>query len=39
MSVSIKVKMNDSDEDPDITSGLKKEGYTDDQIPQSVQSP
>jgi hypothetical protein len=26
MSVSIKVKMSDSDEDPEITSGLKKGG-------------
>jgi hypothetical protein len=29
MSVSIKVKMNYSDEDPDITSGLKKGGFND----------
>jgi hypothetical protein len=29
MSVSIKVKMNDSDEDPDITSGLKKGRFND----------
>jgi hypothetical protein len=27
MSVSIKVKMSDSDEDPEITSGLKKGGF------------
>jgi hypothetical protein len=27
MSVSIKVKMSDSDEDPEITSGLKKSGF------------
>jgi hypothetical protein len=27
MSVSIKVKMSDSDEDPEIPSGLKKGGF------------
>jgi hypothetical protein len=27
MSVSIKVKMSDSDKDPEITSGLKKGGF------------
>jgi hypothetical protein len=27
MSVSIKVKMSDSDEDPEITNGLKKGGF------------
>jgi hypothetical protein len=27
MSVSIKVKMSDSDEDPEITSGLNKGGF------------
>jgi hypothetical protein len=27
MSVSIKVKMSDSDEDPEITRGLKKGGF------------
>jgi hypothetical protein len=27
MSVSIKVKMSDSDADPEITSGLKKGGF------------
>jgi hypothetical protein len=27
MSVSIKVKMSDSDEDPEITCGLKKGGF------------
>jgi hypothetical protein len=27
MSVSIKVKMSDSDENPEITSGLKKDGF------------
>jgi hypothetical protein len=27
MSASIKVKMRDSDEDPEITSGLKKGGF------------
>jgi hypothetical protein len=27
MSISIKVKMSDSDEDPEITSGLKKDGF------------
>jgi hypothetical protein len=27
MSVSIKVKMSDSDEDPEISSGLKKGGF------------
>jgi hypothetical protein len=27
MSVSTKVKMSDSDEDPEITSGLKKGGF------------
>jgi hypothetical protein len=29
MSVSIKVKMSDSDEDTEITSGLKKCGFND----------